>query len=108
MFKIIIMALLIFIGMVGYDNITDKAQPTTPVQQEQQKSASTKNPQLWLCSSACCLPRRNGPRPYINSIWPLIWMRLSILSVKTQTGQVLMHVARYTAGTYRYRGPRFL
>ena len=36
MFKIIIMALLIFIGMVGYDNITDKAQPTTPVQQEQQ------------------------------------------------------------------------
>ena len=37
MFKIIIMALLIFIGMVGYDNITDKAQPTTPVQQEQQK-----------------------------------------------------------------------
>lgn len=30
MFKIIIMALLIFIGMVGYDNITDKAQPTTP------------------------------------------------------------------------------
>ena len=37
MFKIIIMALLIFIGMVGYDNITDKAQPTTPIQQEQQK-----------------------------------------------------------------------
>ena len=26
MFKIIIMALLIFIGMVGYDNLTDKAQ----------------------------------------------------------------------------------
>ena len=29
MFKIIIMALLIFIGMVGYDNITDKAHPRT-------------------------------------------------------------------------------
>ena len=61
----------------------------TPYSRSSKRPASTKSPLRWLFSPACCLPRRNGPRPYINFIWPLIWMRLSILSVKTRTGPAL-------------------
>ena len=89
MFKIIIMALLIFIGMVGYDNITDKAQPTTPVQQEQQKVSKHEKSAAMALFTSLLPPKEEWPSPVHKFYLPLIWMRLSILSVKTRTGRVL-------------------
>lgn len=43
MIKILVMAVLIFLGMVGYDAVTSKPQPTAPVaKQEQQQSKHEK------------------------------------------------------------------
>ena len=63
MFKIIIMALLIFIGMVGYDNITDKAQPTTPVQQEQQKVSKHEKSAAMALFTSLLPPKEEWPSP---------------------------------------------
>lgn len=63
MFKIIIMALLIFIGMVGYDNITDKAQPTTPVQQEQQKISKHEKSAAMALFVSLLPPKEEWPSP---------------------------------------------
>ena len=63
MFKIIIMALLIFIGMVGYDNITDKAQPTTPVQQEQQKVSNHEKSAAMALFTSLLPPKEEWPSP---------------------------------------------
>jgi membrane peptidoglycan carboxypeptidase len=63
MFKIIIMALLIFIGMVGYDNITDKAQPTTPVQQEQQKISKHEKSAAMALFTSLLPPKEKWPSP---------------------------------------------
>lgn len=63
MFKIIIMALLIFIGMVGYDSITDKAQPTTPVQQEQQKVSKHEKSAAMALFTSLLPPKEEWPSP---------------------------------------------
>ena len=63
MFKIIIMALLIFIGMVGYDNIKDKAQPTTPVQQEQQKISKHEKSAAMALFTSLLPPKEEWPSP---------------------------------------------
>lgn len=63
MFKIIIMALLIFIGMVGYDNITDKAQPTTPIQQEQQKVSKHEKSAAMALFTSLLPPKEEWPSP---------------------------------------------
>ena len=63
MFKIIIMALLIFIGMVGYDNITDKSQPTTPIQQEQQKTSKHEKSAAMALFTSLLPPKEEWPSP---------------------------------------------
>ena len=63
MFKIIIMALLIFIGMVGYDNITDNAQPTTPIQQEQQKVSKHEKSAAMALFTSLLPPKEEWPSP---------------------------------------------
>lgn len=103
MFKIIIMALLIFIGMVGYDNITDKAQPTTPVQQEQQKVSKHEKSAAMALFVSLLPPKEEWPSPVHKFYLPFNMDEVIDLSVKTRTGQVLDAMcARYTAGTYCY------
>lgn len=63
MIKILVMAVLIFLGMAGYDSITNKPQPTAPVtKQEQQQAKHEKSAAMAIFTSL--LPaRETWPSP---------------------------------------------
>ncbi len=63
MFKIIAMAVLIFLGMAGYDSFTDKAQPTAPVQQEQTKTSKHEKSAAMAMFTALLPPKDTWPSP---------------------------------------------
>lgn len=63
MFKIIAMAVLIFLGMTGYDSFTDKAQPTAPVQQEQTKAGKHEKSAAMAMFTALLPPKDTWPSP---------------------------------------------
>lgn len=74
MYKMLGLAITIFLCMVVYDNVRDTSQPTAPVQKQEEKNEpSRKRRQSLPYSLVCCHQKKNGPHLFINSILPLIW-----------------------------------
>lgn len=73
MYKMLGLAITIFLCMVVYDNVRDTSQPTAPVQKQEEKMSRHEKRQSLPYSLVCCHQKKNGPHLFINSILPLIW-----------------------------------
>lgn len=63
MLKIIIMALLIFAGMVGYDTMVDKPVPTAPDQKQEEKINRHEKSAVMAIFTSLLPPRETWPSP---------------------------------------------
>lgn len=63
MLKIIIMALLIFAGMVGYDTMVDKPVPTAPGQKQEEKINRHEKSAVMAIFTSLLPPRETWPSP---------------------------------------------
>ena len=63
MIKTLLMALLIFAGMVGYDSLNDKPTPTSPEQKQEQKINKHEKSAAMAIFTALLPPREEWPSP---------------------------------------------
>lgn len=63
MLKIIITAIIIFLGMVGYDSLTDTSQPTAPVQKQEEKLSKHEKSAMIAIFTAMLPPKEEWPSP---------------------------------------------
>ena len=63
MIKILVMAILIFLGMVGYDAVTSKPQPTAPVARQEQQQAKHEKKAAMAIFTALLPARETWPSP---------------------------------------------
>ena len=63
MFKIILMALLIFAGMVGYDTMVDKPVPTAPTQKQEEKINKHEKSAAMAIFTSLLPPKDEWPSP---------------------------------------------
>lgn len=63
MIKILLMAFLIFAGMVGYDALNDKPQPTAPVQKQEEKMQKHERAAVAAIFFSLLPPKEEWPSP---------------------------------------------
>lgn len=64
MFKILVMTVLIFMGMVGYDNfIGNKSEPTAPIQKQEEKAETQEKSIILGIFTSLLPPKEEWPSP---------------------------------------------
>ena len=63
MIKILVMSVLIFLGMVGYDSINSKPQPTAPVSKQEQQQAKHERSAAMAIFTSLLPARETWPSP---------------------------------------------
>lgn len=73
MYKMLGLAITIFLCMVVYDNVRDTSQPTAPVQKQEEKMSRHEKAAVASLFFSMLPPKEEWPHLFINSILPLIW-----------------------------------